>query len=79
MKTTYKLVATVERTVEDTIELDVVAIDELEAFSIAQKALEKYPNPQPEESVTYCWTAARVQTDDDVDIIDLRLRPEEVE
>lgn len=77
MKTKYRLVATVDRTVTDTIELDVIAEDEAAAMAIAYSALETFPLPQPEIGVTYCWVSERHQ--DTADIVDVRPRVDDPE
>lgn len=55
----FPLVATVHRTVTDTVTLIVEAENEFEAFVTAEAVLEKFPDEHGEEGVPYCYIEDR--------------------
>lgn len=63
VKHTFPLVATVERTVVDTISLRVEAISLDEAAEKAKQVVEKLPNAHEVDGVDYCYVENRVNKD----------------
>lgn len=55
----FKLVATVKRVIEDTIELDVFAENELLAYATAEKVLEVFPKEHKEKGVPFVYIRER--------------------
>lgn len=67
----YPLIATVDRTVTDVIRMSVEADDENEAYLIARRVLEKFPQPHSEEGVVFCYVENRHYHEPDlVDIVE---------
>lgn len=55
----YQLTAIVDRTVTDTINLTVNADDEGEAYLVARRVLDKFPDAHEEDNVPFCQIVHR--------------------
>lgn len=66
----YPLVGIVERRVTDIVTITVNADSEEEAYDLARKVLEKFPDPHTYDGVDYCYTERREYRDSE--LVDLR-------
>lgn len=71
----YPMVGVVTRSITDTITLYVEAEDEQSAYDLARKALQKFPDPHPEDGILRCYIDNRVYGE--ADLADLRIAVED--
>lgn len=55
----FKFIAEVSREVTDTVILEIEAESELHGYAIAEKVLEKFPQPHTEDGIPFCYIDAR--------------------
>lgn len=63
----FPFLASVTRRVNDQIELTVLAEDEGQAYEIARRALQDFPDSSDEPQVTRCYISSREQLEHSLD------------